>query len=287
MRGQCFTVVGIFPPVSEGQNIRVEGKFQVRTMYGKQFFAEKVWVSQPNRLDGIKKFLASGLISGLGPVTAEAIVNMFGVDSLEAMKHPMELAKVRGISLKRATEFGMNYVKIQKMQDAIMFLQNLGITINMALRIYKVYDVKTEDNVRKNPYMLVDDVDGIGFATADRIAGELGIEKNSDYRICAAITYLLKDAATRAGHNYLPENELVSSAIALLSIDCEDIEQRVRDNLQDMVLLGDLIRYDTGEHVAILLKRISTPKEHRAQAVAAATRSGGFPSGRCVRSGKI
>lgn len=149
----------------------------------------------------------------------------------------------------------MNYVKIQKMQDAIMFLQNLGITINMALRIYKVYDVKTEDNVRKNPYMLVDDVDGIGFATADRIAGELGIEKNSDYRICAAITYLLKDAATRAGHNYLPENELVSSAIALLSIDCEDIEQRVRDNLQDMVLLGDLIRYDTGEHVAILLKK--------------------------------
>lgn len=250
-----FTVVGIFPPVSEGQNIRVEGKFQVRTMYGKQFFAEKVWVSQPNRIDGIKKFLASGLISGLGPVTAEAIVNMFGVDSLEMMKYPMELSKVRGISLKRATEFGMNYVKIQKMQDAIMFLQNLGISVNMALRIYKVYDVKTEDNVRKNPYMLVDDVDGIGFATADRIAGELGIEKNSDYRICAAITYLLKDAANKAGHNYLPENELVSNAIALLSIDCDDIEQRVRDNLQDMVLLGDLVRYDTGEHIAILLKK--------------------------------
>lgn len=140
-------------------------------MYGKQFFADKVWVSQPNRIDGIKKFLASGLISGLGPVTAEAIVNTFGVDSLEMMKYPMELAKVKGISLKRATEFGMNYVKIQKMQDAIMFLQNLGISVNMALRIYKVYDVKTEDNVRKNPYMLVDDVDGIGFATADRIAG--------------------------------------------------------------------------------------------------------------------
>lgn len=250
-----FTVVGIFPPVSEGQNIRVEGKFQVRTLYGKQFFADKVWVYEPNKLDGIKKFLGSGLISGLGPVTAEAIVNMFGVDSLEAMKHPMELAKVRGISLKRATEFGMNYVKIQKMQDAIMFLQDLGITINMALRIYKTYDVKTEDNVRKNPYMLVDDVDGIGFATADRIAGELGIEKNSDYRICAAISYLLKDAALRSGHNYLPENELVSNAIALLSIDSDNIEERVRDNLQDMVLLGELVRYDAKEHIAILLKK--------------------------------
>ena len=250
-----FTVVGIFPPVSEGQNIRVEGKFQVRTLYGKQFFADKVWVYEPNKLDGIKKFLGSGLISGLGPVTAEAIVNMFGVDSLEAMKHPMELAKVRGISLKRATEFGMNYVKIQKMQDAIMFLQDLGITINMALRIYKTYDVKTIDNVRKNPYMLVDDVDGIGFATADRIAGELGIEKNSDYRICAAISYLLKDAALRSGHNYLPENELVSNAIALLCIDSDNIEERVRDNLQDMVLLGELVRYDAKEHIAILLKK--------------------------------
>ncbi len=250
-----FTVVGIFPPVSEGQNIRVEGKFQVRTMYGKQFFAEKVWVSQPSRLEGIKKFLASGLISGLGPVTAEAIVNTFGVDSLEKMKYPMELAKVRGISLKRATEFGMNYVKIQKMQESIMFLQNLGISINMALRIYRVYDIKTQDNVRKNPYMLVDDVDGIGFATADRIAKELGIEQDSDYRICAALTYLLKDAALRGGHNYLPENELIGNAIALLNIDSDNIEERVRDNMQDMVLLGDLVRYDTGEHIAILLKK--------------------------------
>lgn len=250
-----FTVVGIFPPVSEGMNIRVEGQFKVRSNYGKQFSAEKVWVSQPNKIDGIKKFLASGLISGIGPVTAEAIVNMFGVDSLEAMRHPLELAKVRGISLKRATEFGMNYSKVQKMQDSIMFLQSLGISVNMALKIYRTYDIKTEDNIRKNPYMLVDDIDGIGFASADRIAGELGIEKDSDYRICASITYLLKEAALKSGHNYLPENDLVNNAIALLNIDCDDIDQRVRDNLQDMVLLGDLVRYEAKEHVAILLKK--------------------------------
>lgn len=250
-----FTVVGIFPPVSEGMNIRVEGQFKVRSNYGKQFSAEKVWVSQPNKIDGIKKFLASGLISGIGPVTAEAIVNMFGVDSLEAMRHPLELAKVRGISLKRATEFGMNYSKVQKMQDSIMFLQSLGISVNMALKIYRTYDIKTEDNIRKNPYMLVDDIDGIGFASADRIAGELGIEKDSDYRICASITYLLKEAALKSGHNYLPENDLVNNAIALLNIDCDDIDQRVRDNLQDMVLLGDLVRYEAKEHVVILLKK--------------------------------
>lgn len=250
-----FTVVGIFPQVSAGQNIRVEGKFEVKTLYGKQFFADKVWVSQPSKLEGIKKFLSSGLIPGLGPVTAEAIVARFGVDTLEMMKFPFELAKVKGISLKKATEFGMGYVKLQKMQNAIMFLQDLSITINMALRIYKVYDIKTEENVRKNPYMLVDDIDGIGFATADRIANELGIEKNSDYRISAAITYILKDAALKSGHNYLPEAELVESARTLLGNETNIEDTRIEDVIQDMVFMGDLVKYDTGEHIAVLLKR--------------------------------
>lgn len=250
-----FTAVGIFPPVSEGQNIRVEGKFQTRTMYGKQFFADKVYVSQPSRLEGIKRFLASGLIKGMGPVTAEAIVDRFGVDSLEMMKYPIELSKVRGISLKKATEFGMNYAKLQKMQNAIMFLQELGISINLALRIYRVYEDKTEENVRNNPYMLVDDIDGVGFATADRIAAELGIERNSDYRISAAVIYVLKDASAKNGHNYLPESDLIMYTTALLNLDSDNIEERVRDNIDNMVLLDDLIRYDTGEHAAVMLKK--------------------------------
>lgn len=249
-----FTVVGTFPPVSEGQNIRVEGKFQTKTVYGRQFFADNVYVSAPSKVDGIKKFLGSGLIHGLGPVTAEAIVERFGVNSLEMMKQPMELSKVRGISLRRATEFGMEYSKIMRMQDAIVFLQELGISINMALKIYGVYEDRTEDFVRKNPYMLVDDIDGIGFATADRIAGELGIAKDSDYRITAGVIYTLKDAGTKGGHTYLPENELLASVFNLLNLDCDEPEQRIRNNIDDLVLFGDLVRYDTGEHVAIMLK---------------------------------
>lgn len=250
-----FTVVGVFPPVSEGQNIKVEGKFQIRTVYGKQFFADKIYVSEPSRIEGIKRFLGSGLIHGLGPVTAEAIVAMYGVFSLEKMRYPIELAKVRGISLKRATEFGMNYIKLQKMQETIIFLQELDISINLALKIYKVYEDKTIDIVRKNPYILVDDIDGVGFASADRIAEKLGIARDSDYRVCAAVIYLLKDAALRNGHNYLPENELVKGAVALLNLENEDVAQKVKDNVDDLVLLGDLVRYVTNEHTAILLKR--------------------------------
>ncbi len=250
-----FTVVGVFPPVSEGQNIKVEGKFQIRTVYGKQFFADKVYISEPSRIEGIKRFLGSGLIRGLGPVTAEAIVAMYGVFSLEKMKYPIELAKVKGISLKRATEFGMNYIKLQKMQETVIFLQELDISINLALKIYKVYEDKTEDVVRKNPYILVDDIDGVGFASADRIAEKLGIARDSDYRVCAAVIYLLKDAALRNGHNYLPDNELIKGAVALLNLENEDVAQKVKDNVDDLVLLGDLVRYVTNEHVAILLKR--------------------------------
>ena len=249
-----FTVVGTFPPVSEGQNIRVEGKFQTKTVYGRQFFADNVYVSAPSRIDGIRRFLGSGLIHGLGPVTADAIVERFGVNSLEMMKYPVELSKVRGISLRKATEFGMEYTKIMRMQDAIVFLQELGISINLALKIYRVYEDKTEDFVRKNPYMLVDDIDGVGFSTADRIAKELGIAKDSDYRITAGLIYTLKEAANKGGHTYLPENELLSHAFDLLTLDCDEPEQRIRNNIDDLVLFGDLVRYDTGEHVAIMLK---------------------------------
>ena len=254
MEDSVYTVVGNFPPVSEGQNIRVEGKFQTKTVYGRQFFADKVFVSAPSRIDGIRRFLGSGLIHGLGPITAEAIVDRFGVNSLEMMKFPVELSKVRGISLRKATEFGMEYTKIMRMQDSIVFLQELGISINLALKIYRVYEDKTEDFVRKNPYMLVDDIDGVGFATADRIAGELGIAKDSDYRITAGIIYTLKEAANKGGHTYLPENELLGLTFDLLTLDCDEPEVRIKNNIDDLVLFGDLVRYDAGEHVAIMLK---------------------------------
>ena len=250
-----FTVVGTMPPVSEGQNLRVEGDFRTRSMYGRQFTAEKVYVSSPSRIDGIVRFLGSGLIKGLGPVTAQAIVDRHGVNALEAMKYPVEIAKVKGISLKRATEFCLGYSGLQKMQSAVMFLQGLDITVNLALKIYRVYGDATEERVRKNPYSLVDDVDGIGFQTADRIAGELGIARDSDYRICAAVTCILKDASVKGGHNFLPENELVSAVIGLLRSDSDETERRVRDNIEDMIMLGDLVRYDTGECVAVLTKQ--------------------------------
>ncbi|HKL94169.1 MAG TPA: ATP-dependent RecD-like DNA helicase, partial [Clostridia bacterium] len=225
----------------------------MKTKFGNQLVAEKVSVSAPTRLDSIKRFLASGLIHGLGKVTAEAIVDMFGVDTLEKIRYPLELRKVKGISLQKATEFGLQYSKILNMQDVIMFLQDLGLTIKMSLRIYKVFGDKTKKLVTDNPYILIESIDGIGFASADKIAETLGIERDSDKRICAGLIYLLKDNALKGGNTYLPEEELILQCGKLLLLESDEPERRIRDNIEDLVLLGQLKRFDTGEHTAIML----------------------------------
>ena len=150
-----------------------------------------------------------------------------------------------------------------------------------------MYGDATEERVRKNPYSLVDDVDGIGFHTADRIAGELGVARDSDYRICAAVTFVLKEASSKNGHNFLPENELVPAVVALLRSDSDETERRVRDNIEDMIMLGDLVRYDTGECVAVLTRQNSHGAQHRAQAHPSAGGGGGFQGGRGLRSGAV
>ncbi|MDD4839692.1 MAG: ATP-dependent RecD-like DNA helicase [Clostridia bacterium] len=251
--GETITAVGIFPPVSDGEMLVLEGEYKMKTKFGNQLVVEKVSVSAPTRLDSIKRFLASGLIKGLGSVTASAIVDMFGINSLQKMNLPFELHKVRGVSLKKATEFGLQYSKILNMQETVMFLQDLGLTINMALKIYKVFEEKTKDVVTKNPYVLIDSIERIGFATADKIAANIGISKGSDKRISAGITYLLKDSAQRQGNTYLPEDELISQAIQLLQLDDDEPDRRIRDNIGDMILLGQLKRIDTGEHIALML----------------------------------
>ena len=250
-----FTVVGTMPPVCEGQQLKVEGDFKTRSMYGRQFNAERVFVGAPSRVDAIARFLGSGLIKGLGPVTAAAIVDRYGAGTLEAMKYPIEIAKVRGISLRKATDFCLAYSGLQKLQSAVMFLQGLGLTVGLALKIYRAYGDATESRVRANPYTLVDDIDGVGFATADKIAAEVGIARDSDFRICAAVNYVLEEASRKFGHNYLPENDLLSQAIELLKLDLEEPARRIKDNIEDMVLLGELVRYDTGECVALLTRK--------------------------------
>ena len=149
--GLRITVVGTCIPVSEGHQVRVEGVVRNNKTYGDQIVAEDICILPPSKIDGIIKFLSSGLIKGLGPSTAEAIVEMYGKDALDIMEYPIKLAKVRGISLSKAMNFAREYMNLKKLQDTMMFLQELGISVNMSLRIYNHYFENSIEVVRMNP----------------------------------------------------------------------------------------------------------------------------------------
>lgn len=214
-----ITATGKFPPLGVGEKVELKGEFKINPKYGEQFVAESIKVIKPTSIFSIKNYLASGLITGVGEVTANNIVNMFGEKSLEIIEHnPSELARVRGISAKKAAEIGLIYKDIKKMQEAVMFLQEYDISINMAVKIYNKYKASTQKILNENPYILIEDIDGVGFKTADKIAFKMGIEPESPFRIRAGILYTLDQIAETRGSTVAFKDELVEGAESLLDL---------------------------------------------------------------------
>lgn len=220
--GELITCVGKFPKVNGGELVELEGDF-VKNKYGDQFAVKQVKVLPPNTCEGIVKYLSSGLIRGIGPATANAIVEHFGADTLYVIEfNPNKLAEVRGVSKSKAEAIATAFLEVKKMQNAVMFLQNYNITTNMAVKIYKIYLDKTEEILRSNPYKLVEDVDGIGFLTADKIAQKIGIKADSDFRFRAGLLHILKENSDRSGNTYILKNDLSTNLYNLLKIDQND-----------------------------------------------------------------
>jgi exodeoxyribonuclease V alpha subunit len=252
--GQPVTITGNFPMVSEGQLIEAEGEFQIGK-YGSQFCCDRVKYHSPATAEAITRYLASGLIKGVGQVTAAAITDKFGEKTLEIIEtNPSLLAEVRGISLKKAAEIGANVLALKDMQNTVMFLQGYGITVGTALKIYKAYGGEAQNILKENPYRLVEDVEGIGFITADKIAARLGIEKTSDFRIRAGLVYVLKDFAENTGSTYIPLNKLTENLTALLDIDFSDNEHfKKLDGIIDGLVIDGLLRTSAyGENTVML-----------------------------------
>ena len=228
IEGEPVVCKGTFPSVVEGQTLALTGKYVVHPKYGRQYDVESVEVCQPEGVDGIVRYLGSGIIKGIGPRLALRIASYFGDKTFEVIEFtPHLLAKVSGISKKKALEIAESYMSIKVMQDAIMFLQKYGITLNMALKIYKAYDKETIDTVSSNPYILVEDVDGIGFLTADKIAQNMGVSHDSPFRVRAGIIYSLKECVNKSGNTYLPREELKEMASSLLSVSCDLIDSAI------------------------------------------------------------
>ncbi len=233
---ELVTAVGKFPQVNVGEEVELTGEFSSHNKYGEQFSVKKIKVIPPNSEEGIIRYLSSGLIKGVGEITAQNIVEKFGKSTLDIIEmNPEKLSEVRGISIKKAEEIALAYRDLKDMQNAVMMMQSYNISTNLAIKIYNVYLNKTETVLQENPYKLVEDIEGVGFYTADKIAQKMGIKEDSSFRVRAGILHLLKEAGDKGGNTYVKTNNLLSGLDELLRVDVSKIAPEV---LSGMALDG-------------------------------------------------
>ncbi len=220
------TIVGKMISANIGEHLSLEGEFVNNKKFGYQFAFSNYEITLPQTIAGIEKFLASGLIKGVGPITAKNIVQKFKADTFSVIEMaPEKLVEVKGISKNKAYEISAKFSELRSVQNAIMFLQNYDISVNLALKIFDAYGAKTVEIVKNNPYRLVEDVDGIGFLTADKIAKSIGIPPDSLFRARAGIVHILTNSIEKNGHTYLPKQMLINNVVDLL--DVQNVDENV------------------------------------------------------------
>ncbi len=264
------TIVGSMPSVSEGEMLEVTGEWKVHPVYGKQFSVRSFSEIEPEDEEAIMRYLGSGLIKGVGPTLARRIVNEFGKTTFDVMeKEPERLAKIKGITLKKAMEISELLREKRGYRDAMMFLQRYGIGNNLAVKIYTYYQDRIYRIIEENPYRIAEDISGVGFKIADEIATRAGIKKDSDYRIRSGLLYVLS-LAMGQGHMYLPKDMLLSHTAETLDVPLESTEPVLLNLAADQKVV--IIKpetaeeqpkvyarsgYNTEQSAAVLLKNIS------------------------------
>jgi len=224
-----ITCVGIFSSIAEGENIEATGDYIEHVTYGRQFKVESFEERAPEDEEAIERYLGSGAIKGIGLALAARIVRRFKEDTFRIIEEePERLAEIKGISERKAMEIATQVNEKRDLRQAMIFLQQYGITMNLAVKIYNKYGQDVYGILKENPYKLADDIDGVGFRTADEIATRVGIRSDSDFRIRSGILYTLL-GATNEGHTFLPQEELTKRASELLEVAQELIEKHYMD----------------------------------------------------------
>ncbi|MCI9070383.1 ATP-dependent RecD-like DNA helicase [Clostridium sp.] len=228
---ELVTIVGIMPLIKEGQQIEVKGDWINHKQFGRQFNVAEYKEVLPTSAREIEKYLSTGIIHGIGPVTAKKIVKAFGVETLDILDNDIErLREVEGIGEKKFNIIYESYLESRELKDIIMFFQNHGVTINQCLKIYKKFGPDSIDIVSNNPYVLNDEISGIGFLTSDRIAKSLGIEPQSDFRVQSGIRYVLNNFSG-LGNTYMPKDKLIEQCQKVLMVDKELIEVNIYNSV--------------------------------------------------------
>lgn len=256
------SAVGIMPPIAVGEKLRITGDWTEHPVYGRQIKVQSIEIEKPTTLSGIEKYLSSGMIRGIGPATAKLLIRAFGEETLDVLySQPEKLLDVPGIGQKRAQMIQESYAEQAQQREAMVFLQSYGVTPALAVKIYKRYGENVRQVITRNPYRLVEDVEGIGFKTADRIAASLGIEQSSEYRLSAGVKYTLSEATAGAGHCYLPRPELALAARRLLGSDADSIDRTIDSLILSHDISAQILPCDSGEEVVALY----LPSTYRAE----------------------
>ncbi len=240
--GQEITVVGSFHYVSEGELLELTGDYIEHSLYGEQFQAESFEVKAPRDVTAIERYLGSGAVKGIGAALASRIVRRFGKDTFTILeREPERLAEIKGISERKAREIGQQLEEKRELRQAMIFLQEYGISINLSVKIYRKYGEEIYRVIKENPYRLADDMEGVGFRTADEIAKRVGIREDSDFRIRSGILYALLQGAAE-GHTCLPRHALLSKTAELLGgVPLESVEKHLMDLSIDRRLVQKLL----------------------------------------------
>ena len=229
--GESVCVTGNLPEINEGEYVTVTGERVVHPVYGDQFKASEVEFTAPQDITQVERYLGSGAIKGVGPKLAKRITALFGEDTFRVLEEePERLSEVKGISERTAMEIAEQVITKREARSAMMFLQSYHISPKLAARVYKTYGVRVYTVLRENPYRLAEDIEGVGFKTADEIAMNAGIRPDSEFRIRCAVLYILRQAAS-FGHTYYPRDELFARTEELLGIRLSDF-----DHLLDLLL---------------------------------------------------
>ena len=244
------TVVGTLPALAAGEQVLLDGMWVEHPQYGKQWKATGCEIRKPTTLLGIERYLGSGLIRGIGPATAKLLVQEFGKRTLDILsEQPERLTEVPGIGKKRAQQLARSFQEQYAAREAMVFLQSYGVPASLAVKISKVYGADAQRKIRENPYRLIDDIEGVGFLTADRIALSLGIPQDSEYRLRAGIKYALQEAAVGEGHTYLPREALLERAGRGLRVG----EEMLLHQIDALLFARDIIALDVDGTEALLL----------------------------------
>ncbi|HOK04070.1 MAG TPA: ATP-dependent RecD-like DNA helicase [Victivallales bacterium] len=235
-KGIEHTVVGPFSGAFEGQCVEIVGFWEKHKEFGRQLRAENVKFTLPKTPEGIKKYLASGLIPGIGEKLAECIVNHFGVKTLDILdNYSSRLLEIPGFGKKRLEMIRKAWSENSQKREIFIFLQSLGISIAYAQKIYRIYGDNTPSIVKENPYRLADEVQGIGFTLSDRIASALGIGKENIFRLTSGVVYCLK-RLSEEGHVCYPEDKLIEYSSNILGVSDEKIKDGIENAIKEKLI---------------------------------------------------